>query len=159
MRKIKNIHLHEDPDVYQCFGCSPYNKIGLHLEFWEDGDEIVSKWNPISVLQGYPGVLHGGIQSTLLDEIAGWVVYVKCGTVGVTAEMKVRLRKPLLINQGEITIRAKLIEQNRRTAVIQSYLINSSGTTCAEAELRFFLMSETEAREKYNYPGVEAFFE
>jgi hypothetical protein len=30
---------------------------------------------------------------------------------------------------------------------------------CAEAELRFFLLSETEAREKYHYPGVEAFFE
>jgi acyl-coenzyme A thioesterase PaaI-like protein len=95
----------------------------------------------------------------LLDEIAGWVVYVKCGTVGVTAEMKVRFKKPLLIGQGEIAIRAKLIDQNRRTALIQSRLINASGMVCAEADLRFFLLPETEAREKYNYPGIEAFFE
>jgi len=158
MRKIKNIHLNDDPEVYQCFGCSPYNDFGLHLEFWEDNDEVVSYWNPRPILQSYPKVLHGGIQSTLLDEIAGWVVYVKCGTVGVTAEMKVRFKSPVLIDQGELTIRARLLEQNKRMATIKSRLINPSGKVCAEAELKFFLMSETDAREKYNYPGVEAFF-
>lgn len=158
MRKIKNIHLNDDPEVYQCFGCSPYNDFGLHLEFWEDDDEVVSSWNPRPILQSYPKVLHGGIQSTLLDEIAGWVVYVKCGTVGVTAEMKVRFKSPVLIDQGELTIRARLLEQNKRMATIESRLINPSGNVCAEAELKFFLMSETDAREKYNYPGVEAFF-
>jgi uncharacterized protein (TIGR00369 family) len=159
MRKIKNIHLKDDPEVYQCFGCSPYNEFGLQLEFWEDGDELVSFWNPRPILQSYPKVLHGGIQSTLLDEIAGWVVYVKCGTVGLTAEMKVRFKKPLMIDEGEITIRAKLLEQNKRFALIHAHLMNTSGIVCAEAELRYFLLSESDAREKYNYPGSDAFFE
>ena len=159
MRKIKNIHLTDDPEVYQCFGCSPYNEFGLHLEFWEDRDEVVSFWNPRPILQSYPKVLHGGIQSTLLDEIAGWVVYVKCGTVGVTAEMKVRFKYPLMVDQGQITIQAQLVEQNKRMATIESRLINPEGKVCAEAELRYFLMSETDARTKYNYPGVEAFFD
>ena len=151
--------MNDDPEVYQCFGCSPYNEFGLHLEFWEDGDEVVSFWNPRPILQSYPKVLHGGIQSTLLDEIAGWVVYVKCGTVGLTAEMKVRFKKPLMIDEGEITIRAKLLEQNKRFALIHAQLMNPSGLVCAEAELRYFLLSESDAREKYNYPGIQAFFE
>jgi uncharacterized protein (TIGR00369 family) len=159
MRKIKNIHLHDDPNVYQCFGCSPFNDLGLHLEFWEDGDEVVSFWKPRQLLQGYPNVLHGGIQSTLLDEIGGWIVYVKCGTVGFTAEMKVRFKKPVLVDQETITIRGRLTEQTTRMATIHSRLINSSGVVCAEAELHFFLLPETEAREKYNYPGIEAFFD
>jgi uncharacterized protein (TIGR00369 family) len=159
MRKIKNIHLHDDPEVYQCFGCSPYNEIGLHLEFWDDGDELVSYWNPRPVLQSYPKILHGGIQSTLMDEIAGWVVYVKCGTVGLTAEMKTRFRRPLFIDQGEITIRARLAEQNSRMAIIKARIINSSGKICAEADIHFFLVPEEEARDKYHYPGVEAFYE
>ena len=29
---------------YNCFGCCPENPIGLHMEFYEDGDYIVSKW-------------------------------------------------------------------------------------------------------------------
>lgn len=159
MRKIKNVHLNDDPAVYQCFGCSPHNESGLQLEFWEDGDELVSYWNPRSVLQSYPQVVHGGIQATLLDEIAGWVVYVKCGTVGLTAEMNVKFKKPLYIHHGEITIRARVSEQNKRLATILGQLIDSSGKTCAEAELKYFLLSETDAREKYHYPGVEAFFE
>lgn len=159
MKKLKNIHLHSDPEVYQCFGCSPYNEIGLHLEFWDDGEEIVSYWKPRPMLQSYPNIVHGGIQSTLMDEIGGWVVYVKCGTVGVTAEMKVRYRQPLQVSDGEVTIRARLVEQNKRIATIQARLISASGKTCAEAEMRYFLLSETDAREKYNYPGVEAFYE
>ena len=159
MRKIKNIHLIDDPEVYQCFGCSPHNDFGLQLEFWEDGSELVSYWNPKAILQSYPKVVHGGIQSTLLDEIAGWVVYVKCGTVGLTAEMNVKFRRPLYIDQGEITIRAGLKEQNTRMAIISAQLINSSGVKCAEAQIKYFLLPEKEAREKYNYPGVDAFFE
>lgn len=159
MRKINNIHLKDDPEVYQCFGCSPYNEFGLHLEFWEDGNELVSNWNPRPILQSYPKVVHGGIQSTLLDEIAGWVVYVKCGTVGLTAELKIKFRRPLFIDQGEVTIRARLKEQNTRMATILAWLIDSSGKTCAEAEIKYFLVSETEAREKYHYPGIDAFFE
>lgn len=159
MRKIKNIHLSEDPDLYQCFGCSPHNEFGLQLEFWDAGDELVSYWSPRPVLQGYPKVVHGGIQATLLDEIAGWVVYVKCGTVGLTAEMNVKYRKPVYVDQGEITIRARLTDQSIRLATIQAQLIDSSGQTCSEAELKYFLLSETTARERFHYPGVEAFYE
>jgi len=159
MRKIKNIHIKDDPEVYQCFGCSPYNDFGLHLEFWEDDEEVVSFWKPRPILQSYPNVLHGGIQSTLLDEISGWVVYVKCGTVGVTVEMNVRFKRPLTIDQEEISIRARLLEQNKRTANIGARIINAEGAICAEAELKFFLLSQADAKEKYNYPGIDAFFE
>jgi acyl-coenzyme A thioesterase PaaI-like protein len=158
MRKIKNIHLNDDPNVFQCFGCSPYNDFGLHLEFWDDGEEIVSYWNPVPVLQSYPKVVHGGIQSTLLDEIAGWVVYVKCGTVGLTAEMKVKFRKPLYIDQGQVIIRARLQEQNKRMAIIKGQLIDYAGIICAESEIRYFLLPENEARERYHYPGIDAFY-
>jgi acyl-CoA thioesterase FadM len=73
--------------------------------------------------------------------------------------MKVRFKKPLMIDEGKITIRAKLLEQNKRFALIHAILMNTSGVVCAEAELRYFLLSESDAREKYNYPGIDAFFE
>lgn len=159
MRKIKNIHLTDDPDIYQCFGCSPYNPIGLHLEFWEDKEKIISFWTPPANLQSYPKVVHGGIQSTLMDEIAGWLVYVKCGTVGLTAEMKVRFKQPLYINNGKIEITAELLSQNSRFAEISTKLIDINKTVCAEGIVKYFLLPEDEAKSKYNYPGVEAFFE
>jgi len=158
MRKIKNIHRNEDPEKYQCFGCSPFNDIGLRLEFWEDGDDVVTFWEPEKRLMGWHNILHGGIQSTLMDEIAGWVVYIKCMTAGVTTEMTVKYKSPVLIGNGLITVRGRLKEKNSRFAIIETQLI-SQDQVCAEGELKFYIFSEKVAREKYYYPGVEAFFD
>lgn len=32
---------------YNCFGCAPNNEAGVRMEFYEDGDEIVSIWNRV----------------------------------------------------------------------------------------------------------------
>ena len=39
MKKI--INPWEGLDGYMCFGCAPNNPLGLHMEFFEDGDDIV----------------------------------------------------------------------------------------------------------------------
>ena len=72
---------------YNCFGCCPDNPIGLHLEFYEDGDYIVSKWNPQHNYQGWVNTMHGGILSTLIDEVCGWVVTRKLQTSGYTVQL------------------------------------------------------------------------
>lgn len=59
---------------YNCFGCAPDNPAGFHLEFFEDGDDIVTFWQPSAPYQGWEGIVHGGIQALLLDEVCGWVV-------------------------------------------------------------------------------------
>ena len=53
---------------YLCFGCSPDNPSGLKMEFYEDGDEIVSIWQPRPEFQGWLDTLHGGIQAVLSPE-------------------------------------------------------------------------------------------
>ena len=71
---------------YNCFGCCPDNPIGLHLEFYEDGDYIVSKWNPQHNYQGWVNTMHGGILSTLIDEVCGWVVNWRLEVLEVVGE-------------------------------------------------------------------------
>ena len=83
MKKIKNPWLHEPG--YNCICCGPENPVGLHLEFWEDGEDVLTKWTPTQNYQGWIDTLHGGIQSMLLDEVAGWVVTRKLQTTGVTS--------------------------------------------------------------------------
>ncbi|MGQ7871287.1 PaaI family thioesterase [Sunxiuqinia sp. sy24] len=159
MRKIRNPHLSGDPQLYRCIGCSPHNPVGLNLEFWDDGESIISMWQPRSEFMGWVNVLHGGIQATLLDEIAAWVVYTKCATAGVTAELQVKYLKPLHTNQGEIRIEGKLVEQNKRLAIIHAKLLNDEDELCAEADVKYFIYPEVVARKKFHYPGVEAFYE
>lgn len=158
MRKIKNVHRNEDKEKYHCFGCAPHNKSGLQLEFWEDGDEVLANWEPKHEMMGWTNVVHGGIQATLMDEVSGWLVYVKCATAGVTAELNVKYRKPVMMDKGPVTVRAKLLERNKRLATIETRL-ECNGELCAEGLLKFFLYPETLAREKFYYPGVAAFFD
>jgi len=160
MKKIKN-PWKEEPDNrhdYNCFGCSPFNEIGLQLEFWEDGDELIAKWQPRKSLEGWMGVLHGGIQATLLDELGGWLVMIKLKTAGVTSAMNVTYIKPVKVSKGELTVKGRLLSFEGRIAKIACSLIDSEGTECAKADLSYFCFPEKIAKARYHYPGIEAFY-
>ena len=144
---------------YNCFGCSPKNQLGLQMEFFEDGDWVVSEWEPKSHLAGYGNVLHGGIQSTILDEIASWVVYTKVKTAGVTATLNVKYKNTAFTDKGKLTIRAKLKDQNKKFATIHAELLDAEGKVCSEAEVKYFIFPIEIAKRKFHYPGIEAFFE
>jgi len=145
------------PD-YQCFGCSPSNPIGLNLHFYEDDKYIMADWETKSEYQGFVNVLHGGIQSTLMDEIAAWYISVKIGTSGVTQELNVKYLKPVRTDGQTIKLRAKLINMVKNIAYIEVELINAKGDICAIGELKYFTYPETIAKKRLLYPGKEAFY-
>lgn len=145
---------------YHCFGCASENLQGLQMEFYEEGEEIVSVWEPKSCFCGYNDLLHGGIQATLCDELASWVVYVKCECSGVTSRLNMKYRKPVMINKGFLKLKGKISEIRRNTiAVINVNLYDGSDELCAQAEAMFWLFSEEESVAHYGYPskGVEEF--
>lgn len=155
MRKLKNPYA-ELPE-HNCFGCSPRNVIGLNLEFHEEGDYIICHWQPVRDFEGFPNVLHGGIQSTLMDEIASWVVFAKMNTAGFTTQMNVKLLKPVLVDKGKITLKAKLTETKRNLAFIHTEIYNSDEVLCSEGTMVYFTYSPEKAREALKYPGGEKF--
>lgn len=145
MRKIINPWVNKEG--YNCFGCAPGNPIGLHLQFYEQDDEIVSFWQPQSHFQGWVGVLHGGIISTLLDETAGWVVTRKLQAAGMTARLNVTFKQPVRSDETQITIRARIREQRGRLVFINCTLENAHADICAEAEAVYSVMSTEKSRE------------
>lgn len=159
MRKIKNPFINQKAEDYFCFACSPNNPIGLHLEFWEDEDEVISPWTPSKNSVGYKNVIHGGIQATVLDEIGAWTVYIKCQTAGVTSALNVTYLKPIILGDAPFSIRGKVIDQNRRFATIAASIQNTKGEILAEANIKYFLFSQALAIKSYNYPGPNAFFD
>jgi uncharacterized protein (TIGR00369 family) len=156
MRKIVNPFT--KLEGYNCFGCSLKNELGLQMEFFEDGEYIISNWEPKKHLAGYGNVLHGGIQSTILDEIASWLVYTKLKTAGVTANLNVKYKNAVYTDKGKLTVRAKLIEQDRKFATIHAELIDNEGKLCAEGLIKYFILPLELAKQKYHYPGHESFF-
>ncbi len=157
MLKFTNPFSVREGNRYQCFGCSPFNRHGLKLEFWDNGDEVVTYWDTEFHYEGFHDILHGGIQATLMDEAASWCVFTKCGSAGVTSEMTIKYHKPLPISKGKITIIAKLHQFIKRQAIINCILSDSEGNIYTTSEVVFFVFPENLAREKYGYPGLNAF--
>ncbi len=133
---------------YNCFGCAPNNPFGLHMEFYEDGDDIVSYWHPERNYQGWVDTMHGGVLSTLIDETCGWVVTRKMQTSGFTTSLSVKFRKAVSTNELRLTIRANIVKQMRNLLFIHAEILNSQGELCVEGEATYFLMNQEKARER-----------
>ena len=153
MKKIKNPWLHKPG--YNCIGCSPDNPMGLHLDFWEDGEDVVSRWTPTADYQSWIDTLHGGVQSLLLDEVAGWVVTRKLQTTGVTSKMEVQYVKPISTYDSLLTIRARISRQMRNVAFIEGEIYNAHGEVCTKATLTYFCASRQKAEETMGFCGCD----
>lgn len=143
---------------YNCFGCSPANSSGLKMKFYEEGDEILSSWAPDLHFQGFHDILHGGIQATMMDEIASWVVFVKLDTAGVTYQLKTRFRKPVRLSKGTVTLRAKIAQVQRKIASIEVSLLDGQGAICSEGMVDYFLLSREKAEKEMHFPGRKFFY-
>jgi len=57
------------PSGYNCFACGTANPIGLHLNFFRSGDYVCSEITLDRYHGGWENIAHGGIISTILDEV------------------------------------------------------------------------------------------
>ncbi|NVO20739.1 MAG: PaaI family thioesterase [Bacteroidetes bacterium] len=144
---------------YNCFGCSPDNPIGLHLDFRVEGNVVLAEWTPGENYQGWMNILHGGIQATLMDEIAGWFVLVKLGSAGVTSKMEVRLLKPAHMHHSPFHLKAELMETHWNIAMIKVELSDSQEVLVADSLMHYYIYPEEIARDRMHYPGMDAFLD
>jgi uncharacterized protein (TIGR00369 family) len=99
-----------------CFVCGRHNAAGLQASFYEMDDGcLVCLFTPQEEHQSYPGRLHGGIASTILDETIGRAIMIGSGgdVWGVTLELTVEYKKPVPLGV-ELRIVGRVSEQNSR---------------------------------------------
>lgn len=114
-----------------CFVCGPNNPIGLKLDFSLDGEVMTTKFVPRKEHQGYKDVVHGGIISTLLDEIMVKLA-IELGMPAVTAQMDIRLRKAAKVGE-RLTFSAKILEQTNKLLVAHAKAVTDDGEIVAES--------------------------
>lgn len=141
---------------HNCFGCSPRNPIGLHLEFFEDGEWLVARWHPSADYEGWHNVVHGGIQALLLDEICAWVVMRKLQTIGVTSRMETRYLAPVTVDNDLLTVRARVTRQVRNIVEIESSLYDDGGKLCTQAVCHYYTFPPERARAERDFAGCRA---
>ena len=115
-----------------CFVCGPNNPIGLKLNFSLDGDVMTTEFVPKKEHQGYMNIVHGGIISTLLDEIMVKLA-IELGMPVVTAQMDIRLRKSAKVGE-RLTFSAEILEDTSKLVIAQAKAVTDNGEIVAEAK-------------------------
>lgn len=136
--------INETPAPHHCFGCGRLNPIGLCLQFRRAGDTVWAAFTPSHDHEGYLGMTHGGILSTLLDEAMSWAITDQ-GDFGVTARMTVDFRKPVAVGQ-DVRVVGWVVNQRGRLIDAEAEILDAgSRIVLAKAEGRFLRVSDQQA--------------
>ena len=116
----------------RCFGCGAANPIGLHLEFFlaPDGAVLADKTLAESY-EGPPGIVHGGMIATLLDEAMSKSVRAQ-GVRAVTRRLEVEYLLPVP-SRAPIRLEARLVRSQSRKYWTEASLSDAAGTLLARS--------------------------
>jgi acyl-coenzyme A thioesterase PaaI-like protein len=121
-----------------CLVCGLKNPFGLHSSFYElENDELLAIFKPMKEHQSYPGRLHGGIATAVLDETIGRAILIKNRDIwGVTIEFDTRYRKPVPLVE-EIRVIGRITNEAPRYFEGTGEILLSDGTVAIEGRGKF----------------------
>lgn len=123
-------------DDKHCFVCGHRNSQGLQISLQKNDPGTCSTvWTSGPAHQGYAGIVHGGILSTLLDEMMGHAI-ISTGILAVTAEMRIKFLRPAPIG-FPLTVVGNRTGGRNRVHLAKGVVMMQDGTVLAEAEGRF----------------------
>lgn len=137
--------MNKQPNSHSCFICGVHNVAGVHVRFYETltetgQPEILACFSGRPEHQGYPGRMHGGIITGILDETIGRAINYEEGEQpmnwGVTAELNVRFRKPVPLGV-ELTARGRIVRDIHWLFEGTGELYLPDGTVAAEARGKY----------------------
>jgi acyl-coenzyme A thioesterase PaaI-like protein len=133
-----------------CFGCSPDHPIGFRLVFEREeaggdprGARIVTRFTPADRYQGPPGIMHGGLVSTLADEVAAWALIGLRQKFGFTVSFDAKLRKAIRV--GVPLVGRSWIAKDQRRLLDVGVEIEQGGELGYAGTLRFVLLDKAGA--------------
>ena len=121
-----------------CLVCGVENVGGLRGRFFVLANgELAGVFQPQEEHQSYPGRLHGGVISAILDETIGRAINVSdTQTWGVTVEFAVKFRKPVPLD-GEVKAVGRIVRDSSRMFEGTGEIILEDGTVAAEGRGRY----------------------
>lgn len=122
-----------------CFVCGLKNRFGIQAHFYiTKENELIAVFTPSEEHQSYPGRLHGGIASAILDETIGRAILNKYETEvwGVTIELNVNYKKPVPLNE-ELKVIGRITSENSRFFEGTGEIVLSSGEIAVTASGKY----------------------
>lgn len=121
-----------------CFACGRDNPISLGLKFKSTADnKVAAFFEPRREHQGYEGIIHGGIISTLLDEAMVSTIAAN-GVEAVTAELTIRFKEETKLGE-KLKVEGYITDHKSRLIFTEGILTNQNGDIKAKAKAKFMI--------------------
>ncbi len=129
------LHTHKLPNSRFCFACGLENQNGLKLSFYADGEGgVVGHYSIPKQFESYPGIAHGGIVATIMDEaLIRALILEDHNRMFYTAKLTTRLRNHVPVEQ-ELKISAKIVNDRGHSAEADAKIFDLHGELLAEAQ-------------------------
>ncbi len=123
------------PNSLHCFVCGLANHNGLQLRFYETGPgEVTADYTVPDHFQGYPGVVHGGIVTAMLDEVTGRAhMHGEQTRFMFTAKLEIRFRKNVPVGEP-LRVVGQVEKSKSRMASSTGKIYGPDGDLLAEAK-------------------------
>jgi acyl-coenzyme A thioesterase PaaI-like protein len=139
-QRVRNVSRDE---LRHCFACGVENDYGLHLEFeWGNGSSRAS-FVPDRRHQGWDGVVHGGILTTVLDEALAYAAIPDIGPT-VTGRLEVRFHTPATVDEP-LLVEGRCGRRYGKGIEASAQIRRQDGSLVAEASGILLLMRGADA--------------
>lgn len=143
----------KQPNAQMCFVCGQQNPIGLHMCFYADeAGRVVGRFTPQKKHEGYPGIMHGGLVTAILDEVMGRAA-IATENWATTAKLAIRFKRPVPILK-ELTAVGEVISRRRNVLELKGAIFLEDGRPAAEATGTFFRLEDGAVDEMLGQVGI-----
>ena len=127
-----------------CIMCGLDNPAGVRAPFYsmEDGS-VVTLFRYREEHQSYPGRVHGGLITAMLDELGLRALWAKEGgefTYGVTTSLETKYRKPVPYDV-DLVGRGSVIKESDHFLTASCTISNADGLLLASATVKYIKLS------------------
>lgn len=138
--------MNKQPNSHHCFICGIRNDASVRVAFYDtqtpNGEpEVLARFTGRSQHQGYPGRMHGGVATGILDEVIGRAINAgrdeEHPTVwGVAVELSTRFHQPVPL-EVELTARGRITRERRRLFEGTGEILLPDGSAAVTADARY----------------------
>ena len=122
--------------------CGTDNPIGLNMQFYRMDDMVCSDITLKRNHEGWENMAHGGIISTLLDEVMSWTGMVFKRTFLVTRKMDIKYIKPVPLG-APLTVRGKILNERGTSKIdIRGEIVDAQSRLLVRSRAEFVMLAD-----------------
>lgn len=130
-------------DGHHCFACGTANPIGLNLQFYKFKDSVCADITLSKDFEGWEKIAHGGILSTMMDEIMSWTILYFKRVFFVTRKMEIKYIRPVIVGTP-LTVKGTLTDDksNERIIKVKAEILDDKENIMTRSTGEFVVLSD-----------------